>query len=256
MKTKIDILQRLFFLITAAAVVWGLYLAARAPGEATQGDAAKLLFVHVPAAITAYLALGVGLLAALWYLIRRSPAADRMSSSAIEVGVIFTVVTLVSGMIWGRAVWGLWWDWNDARLMSTAIMFFYYMGYLALRRSIIDPEARAGRCAVLAVIGFIQIPIVHYSVLWFRTLHQGPTILRPDGFRSTMDEEFALSLAVGIMAFVAAMTLMLTSRLTLSRLQDARNDLSGLGPPVGRGVTAPFMGGPTMGGPTMGGPNG
>ena len=240
---SLDLAARLSGGAALAAAGLSLYTAAAAPSEVAQGEAAKLLFVHVPAVIAAYLALGAGFLAALWYLIRPSPAADRISASAVDVGLVFTAVTLLSGMIWGRAVWGVWWDWGDARMMSTAVMFFFYLGYTALRRAMPDGGARSGRCAVLAVIGLLQVPIVHYSVLWFRTLHQGPSILRPGGISSTMDGAFAVPLAVGILAFGAAMTSLLAGRLILMRLEDARNGLSGLGPPVGGGVTAPFMGG-------------
>lgn len=239
---KLELAARISGGVALAAVGFSLYTAGAAPSEITQGDAARLLFIHVPAVIAAYLALGTGFLAALWHLIRSSPAADRLSASAVEVGVIFTALTLLSGMIWGRAVWGVWWDWSDARMMSTAVMFFFYMGYLALRRAMPGGKARSVRCAVLAVVGFLQVPVVHYSVLWFRTLHQGPAVLRPDGFNSTMDEVFALPLTLGILAFAAAMTGLMAGRLILMRLDEARGELWGLGPPVGGRVTAPFMG--------------
>ena len=243
---KLDLAANISGGVALAAVGVTLYAAASAPSEVTQGEGAKLLFVHVPAVIAAYLALGTGFLAALWHLIRRSAAADRLSASAIDVGVVFTALTLLSGMVWGRAVWGVWWDWGDARMMSTAVMFFFYIGYQALRRSMPEGGARSGRCAVMAVVGFLQVPAVHYSVLHFRTLHQGPAILGPDGwpdgFSSTMDEAFALPLTLGILAFTAAMTSLMAARLILMRLDEARGELWGLGPPVGERVAAPFMG--------------
>ncbi|MDE0168653.1 MAG: cytochrome c biogenesis protein CcsA [bacterium] len=226
----------------AVLLASSLYMSLSTPAEETQGEAAKLLFVHVPSAITAYIALGVGLLAAVWYLIRRSPSADLLSASAIEIGVLFTGLTLLTGMIWGRHVWGLWWDWGDARMMSTAVLFFFYVGYLALRRAITDPRVRAARCAILGVIAFVQVPIVHYSVLWFRTLHQGPTIIRPDVANATMDEAFGRPLVVSIVGFALLLAFLLTTRFRLARVEAEVADLSLRDSPVGGAVAPPRLG--------------
>lgn len=227
----------------AAAVLLGLglYMSVNAPAEETQGEAARLLFVHVPSVIAAYLALGIGLLAAAWYLVRRSPGADLLSASAIEIGVLFTAITLLTGMIWGRHVWGLWWDWGDARMMSTAVMFFFYVGYLALRRAITDPRVRAARCAILGVVAFVQVPIVHYSVLWFRTLHQGPTIIRPDLANATIDESFSRPLVMSIVAFASLLAFLLATRVRLARLEAEAADLSLRAAPVGGAVAPPRL---------------
>lgn len=218
-----------------------LYSASRAPEEETQGEAARLLFVHVPSVITAYLALGVGVLGAVWYLVRRSPAADLISAAAIEIGVLFTGLTLLTGMIWGRLVWGVWWDWSDARMVATAVLFFIYVGYLALRRSIIDDRVRAGRCAVLGIIAFIQVPIVHYSVLWFRTLHQGPTLIRPDVANATMDTSFAQPLGISIVAFVAVFAFLVIVRLVLAHTEMMVIGMSHRAAPAGSSVGPPRL---------------
>ena len=225
----------------AVLLVSALYMSLNSPSEETQGEAAKLLFVHVPSAITAYIALGVGLVTAVWYLIRRSANADLLSASAIEIGVLFTGLTLLTGMIWGRYVWGLWWDWGDARMMSTAVLFFFYVGYLALRRAITDTRVRAGRCAILGVIAFVQVPIVHYSVLWFRTLHQGPTIIRPDLANATIDESFRRPLLVSIAAFASLFAFLLATRFRLARVEAAIAYLSLRAAPVGGAVTPPRL---------------
>lgn len=228
----------------AATVLLGfaLYMSLDTPAEETQGEAAKLLFVHVPSAITAYIALGVGLITAVWYLIRRSPSADLLSASAIEIGVLFTGLTLLTGMIWGRYVWGLWWDWGDARMMSTAVLFFFYVGYLALRRAITDPRVRAARCAILGVVAFVQVPIVHYSVLWFRTLHQGPTIIRPDLANATIDESFRRPLLMSIVAFASLFAFLLATRFRLAVVEAAVGRLSLRAEPVGGAVAPPRLG--------------
>lgn len=221
----------------------GIYMSATAPDEETQGEAARLLFVHVPSAITAYIALGTGLVAAAWYLIRRSPASDLVSAAAIEVGVLFTTMTLLTGMIWGRFVWGVWWDWGDARMVSTAVLFFFYLGYLALRRSIMDPRVRAVRCAVLGIVGFVQVPIVHYSVLWFRTLHQGPSIIRPDLANSTMDAAFVAPLSAVLSAFITALAYLVLVRTRIARLEAAVARFTTTSQPVGASVSPPSLGG-------------
>ena len=216
-----------------------LYMSITAPEEETQGEAARLLFVHVPSVITAYIALGAGLVAAAWFLIRRSPTTDLVSAAAIEVGVLFTAITLLTGMIWGRVVWGVWWDWGDARMVSTAVLFFFYLGYLALRRSITDPRVRAVRCAVLGIVGFVQVPIVHYSVLWFRTLHQGPSVIRPDLANSTIDAVFLGPLGAALAAFLVALVYLVLVRMRIARLEEEISGLSGTTQPVGASVGPP-----------------
>ncbi|MYH56149.1 MAG: cytochrome C biogenesis protein [Acidimicrobiia bacterium] len=231
-------------LIGAASLcllVGALYLALTAPPDQQQGEAAKLLFVHVPSIITAYIAYGIGLISAIWYLIRRSMAADRISSSAIEIGVLFTAITLATGMIWGRYVWGVWWDWGDARMISTSVLFFLYLGYLALRRAIQDPRIRAGRCAVLGIVAFVQVPIVHYSVLWMRTLHQGPTIIRPDLANSTVDSEFGLPLGVSILAFLSLLLFLMSARVRVTSLEDDLSRRLGTDQPVGALIVPPRL---------------
>ena len=175
-----------------------LVLALVVPPEQTQGDLARIMFVHVPAAWLAYLAFGVTLLGSALYLIRTDMKWDRLAAASAEVGVYFTGLTLVLGMIWGKPTWGVWWTW-DARLVLTAVMFFVYLGYLALRRGIPDPVDRAKRSAWLGILGVVQIPLVHFSVLWWRTLHQPPTILRPGEIQ--MDAPFFSALMASLVAF-------------------------------------------------------
>lgn len=229
--------------VTLLLLAWGISTAVAAPPEQTQGEFAKMLFVHVPSVITAYVALAIGLVGGVWYLIRRSPGADRVSAAAIEIGVVFTALTLLTGMIWGRPVWGVWWDWGDARMMSTAFMFFFYVGYLALRRSIPERQVRAQRSAVLAIIAFVQVPIVHFSVTWFRTLHQGPTILRPDIENAPMDAVFARALGINMIAFLALFATLLTLRLHLARLEEEAETAMAEAPLAGSAIVPPELGG-------------
>ena len=236
--------RRILHVTTALSLGAGLALAAAAPAEETQGDLGRLLFVHVPVVIAAYAALATGMAAALFYIIRRSPAADRVSASAVEIGTVFTGLTLLTGMIWGRPTWGVWWDWGDARMMSTAVLFFFCLSYLALRRSITDPARRAVRCSALALIAFAQVPIVHFSVQWFRTLHQGPTILRPDLGAAPIDPVYGRALGVMILAFLFLFASLLAVRLDLARREAAWEEAAVSSEPAGRAVAAPELGNP------------
>jgi len=185
-------------LAAAAALVAALVAAVLVPPERNMGDLARIMFVHVPAAWLAYLAFGITLVGSIVYLATRRMKWDRLAAASAEIGVYFNGLTIALGMIWGKSTWGVWWTW-DARLVLTAIMFFVYLGYLGLRRGIADPLARARRSAWLGVLGAVQIPIVHFSVVWWRGLHQPPSIIRPGGIQ--MDTEFRIALMVALTAF-------------------------------------------------------
>ncbi len=235
--------QRALIATTALLIGWGVFLGITVPPEATQGDFAKMFFVHVPSVITAYLALAVGLVMGVWYLVTKSRLADRLSAGAIEIGVMFTGLTLVTGMIWGKPVWGVWWSWGDARMMSTAFMFFFYLGYLALRRAIPDPDVRAGRSAILAIVAFAQVPIVHFSVTWFRTLHQGPTVIQPDFANAPLDPVYGRAFGVNLLAFLALFATLLTMRVALARLEEASDAPISRDAVAGAAIVAPELGG-------------
>ena len=200
------------------ALAGALVAAVLVPPEATMGDLARVLFVHVPAAWLAYLAFGVTLIAGTSYLATRSLRWDRLAGASAEIGVFFTALTIALGMIWGKSTWGVWWTW-DARLVLTAVMLFVYLGYLALRRSILDAETRARRAAWLGIIAAFQIPIVHFSVQWWRTLHQPPTILRPGEMQ--IDPPFFTALLVSLAAFTLLYITLVRQRIDLSRVDAA-----------------------------------
>ena len=180
--------------LLAAALVAAVLV----PPERNMGDLARIMFVHVPAAWLAYLAFGVTLVGSLGYLTTRRMKWDRLAAASAEIGVYFNGLTIALGMIWGKSTWGVWWTW-DAHLVLTAIMFFVYLGYLGLRRGITDPAARARRSAWLGMLGAVQIPLVHFSVIWWRGLHQPPSIIRPGGIQ--MDPPFRVALVIALVAY-------------------------------------------------------
>jgi heme exporter protein C len=149
------------------------------PPDQTQGELVRLIYVHPGAATACYVAFGLCALASAAYLWPRTRSRrwDRLAAASAEVGVVMCVVTLVTGSIWGRGSWGVWWTW-DARLTLTALLLAVFVGYLALRRAGGDPDSRAKRSAVVALVCVLLVPVDHEATTWWQTLHQGNTLLR------------------------------------------------------------------------------
>jgi heme exporter protein C len=166
--------------VVALLLLVGVYIRALAftPLERFQGAAQKIFYLHVPAAWSAMLAMGLVGLASVLYLLLRDWRFDRFAAASAEVGTVFCVVMLTTGPLWARPVWGTWWTW-DARLTLTLFLFFLYIGYLLLRQAVADPGVRARYSAVLGICGTVLLPFIHLSVYLFRTLHPQPIVLKP-----------------------------------------------------------------------------
>lgn len=203
----------------AVLAVLGLWVA---PPDAVQRDAQRLMYLHVPAAWLAFLAFGVTALASALYLWPRTRAMvwDHIAGASAEIGVVFTGLTLVLGSLWGRPVWGIWWAW-DARLVTTAVLFFLYVGYLALRR--IPGPGRAKRCAIAALVAFVDVPVVHFSVDWWRTLHQEGTVFN-DELKAHIHGTMAFTLFWGVIAFTLLYVYLLDRRYRLEALEEGREE--------------------------------
>jgi heme exporter protein C len=166
--------------LTVLALAAGLYLARGAPDDYQQGAAAKIMFVHVPSAWLAMFTWMLMSIAALGTLVWRHPLADVAAKAAAPIGAAFTLICLVTGMLWGRPMWGAYWVW-DARLTSVLVLFLMYLGVIALWRTVEDPS-RAGRAAaILTLVGAVNIPIIKWSVDWWNTLHQPSSVLKLGG---------------------------------------------------------------------------
>jgi len=205
-----------------ALVAFGLF---GAPTDAVQGDAQRVMYLHVPSAWLAYLAFFVTAAASAFFLWPRTRATvwDRVAGASAELGVMFTALALVLGSIWGRPVWGIWWAW-DARLVSTALLFFLFLGYLALRRIPGgDPVGVAKRNAIAALIAFVDVPIVHFSVEWWRTLHQQATVFNPE-LNPQIHGVMGLTLWIGTIAFTLAFVYLLDRRYRLAVLEDGQEE--------------------------------
>ena len=179
-----------------------------APSDEAQGEVYRIMYFHVPSAITAFLSSFILLFFSLWTLFKRSPVAASWSKACAEVGFMYTAITLITGSIWGRPTWGVWWEW-DARLTTTLILALLYAGYLIFTNSMAPGPQRDRMAAALGLIIAIDIPIIYKSVEWWRTLHQPPSLLRSGG--STMDPEMRsiLFLCMFAMFFIAGWLLWL-----------------------------------------------
>jgi heme exporter protein C len=170
------------WLASATAILFavGLYLSFAAPPDYQQGDTVRIMFIHVPAAWVAMMAYGFLALASLVSLVNRHPLADVAAKQAAPIGALFTALALITGSLWGRPMWGTYWEW-DGRLTSFLLLFFLYLGYIALWNAI-ENEVRAGKAAaILALVGVVNLPIIEFSVQWWTTLHQGESIVRSGG---------------------------------------------------------------------------
>ena len=157
-------------------ILWALTVAF-GPYDVTQGISSKLLYVHVPTVWIAYLGYSLTFVYSLLYLVKKDHRYDVLASSNAKSGVLFTVTTLIAGSAWGKATWGTWWVWGDARLNLTAILLLVYLGYLASRKFTDDLGKTSRNSAFIGIFGIIQLPILHFSVIWWRSVHQQASIL-------------------------------------------------------------------------------
>lgn len=216
---------RVLGIITLGGVGWLLAFGLGfSPADRRQREAVRILYVHVPSAWLAYLAFIVTAAASAAYLAskRHSLGWDRVAGASAEVGVLFMGITLVTGMLWGRLTWGVFWEW-DARLTTTAFLFVTYVGYLAVRRLGGSHGQRARRSAVLALLAVLEIPLVHWSVKLWRSLHQEGTVLNTDG-DIDMDGLMLFTLFVGVVAFTLMYAWLVIHRQRAMAVEDVLED--------------------------------
>ena len=190
------------------------------PPDAAMGNVVRILYVHVANAWLAYLAFVVVFVASVAYLWTKRLIFDAIAVASAEIGVLFTGLTLVLGSIWARPTWGVWWSW-EPRLITTAVMFAMYVGYLLLRNLSDDLDRRATRAAILGIVLVVDVPIVHLSVTWMNALHQLPSVLRPD-LSPTLDPSMLASLIAMTIAFTVLYADLMTARVDIERRRQAR----------------------------------
>lgn len=165
-------------LVSMAAIIiaWNLHtIFIEVPDEANQGAIFRIIYFHVPFAITSFIGFYIAMFSGIGFLIKKNLRFDSVAAAITEVSFSFGMVTLITGMIWGRIIWGIWWTW-DPRLTSYFICLLLYAGYLMLRRAVDDPTQRATLCAVLSIFAALDIVIVWKSIEWWRTQHPGPVL--------------------------------------------------------------------------------
>ena len=182
----------------AGVLAIGLVLAFRAPPDYQQGLTVLIMYIHVPAAWLAMMCYAVIATSSVGTLVWRHPLADVSAKAAAPIGACFTFLALVTGSLWGKPMWGTWWVW-DARLTSVLLLFLMYLGLIALWRAFDDPARAARPVAVLALVGFVNIPIIKFSVDWWNTLHQPASVFRFDG--PTIDSSMLWPLMVMAVAY-------------------------------------------------------
>lgn len=159
----------------AATLIWGLYLAFASPEDYQQGDTVRIMYIHVPSAWMGLMVYGLMGVASFFGLIFRHALADAAAKAMAPIGAVFTGLALITGALWGWPMWGVPWQW-DGRMTSELVLFLFYIAYIALHASIEDETRAARMCAILALVGLVNLPIVHFSVLWWNGLHQGNRI--------------------------------------------------------------------------------
>ncbi|PSH66630.1 heme transporter HemC [Phyllobacterium brassicacearum] len=184
--------------LTALVLAIGFWLSMQAPDDYQQGATVKIMFIHVPFAWLSMMCYTIMTIAALGTLVWRHPLADVSAKAAAPIGAVFTALALITGSLWGKPMWGTWWVW-DARLTSVFVLFLMYLGIIALTRAMDDPAKSAKATAILTLVGFINIPIIKFSVDWWNTLHQPASVLRMGG--STIDPSLLWPLLVMAVGF-------------------------------------------------------
>ena len=203
------------FPVTVLAIGFAGWLNFAAPLELTEGIVQKTMYVHVPAALNAYLALIVAVIAAIGFLRNRSRAWDRVALCSMEIGAVYCTIVLLTGPVWGRAMWGVWWQW-DARLTSTLVLWFMFVGYLVVRVLAPDRETGAKWSAVVAIMALLDAYLVHESVQWWRTLHPLPKF----STGGLPDPMMRHAFESGWLAFAILYVFLLFLRLSVEKLSD------------------------------------
>jgi heme exporter protein C len=211
------LLSKLFLALTLVALGFAAYQALMvAPTEQTMGNVQRIFYYHVPSAWTAFLLFFANFVASVVYILRRNVAADAIAAATAEVGVVFCTVVLVTGPIWARPVWGIWWTW-DARLTTTLVLWLIYVSYLVLRRYSTGSQTPI-LAAALAIFGFVDVPIVYMTIRWFRTQHPSPVI--GGGQNSGLDPSMWPPLLWNWLAFSMLAIILVVVRYRLQRMEE------------------------------------
>jgi len=233
MTNRLNVYEKAALGAVALMLVAAGFIFVFAPEDALQGPVQRIFYLHVSSAIAAYGCFAVVLVGGIVYLWKDNVTADRLARAAAVVGLVFTTVTLVMGMIWAKPIWGTFWTW-DARLTSTLVLWIIYAGYLMVRR-LAEPGRQAARfAAVVGIFGFIDVPVVHFSVTWWRTVHPGPVVIN-DALPAQMLVAFLITMACTLS--LAAVMVSIRYRIEVVTDQAAERIVSAVVAPSNAGST-------------------
>ena len=216
---------RLWLLLLAAGLmlVDGYLIFVVAPTDAVLGHIQRIFYIHVPISILSFLGFLLCAIAGIGYLIRRGAGWDRLAHASAEVGVVFVTLALITGVIWARPVWGVWWTW-EPRLTTTLILWFIYVAYLMIRQYAPTPQQGRVWSAVVGIIGFVDVPIVYYSVQWWRSIHP-VQVIGPEAADDALEPIMARILIFSLVAMLALFTYLLLERIALRKAEDTVSQL-------------------------------
>ena len=211
-------LTGIVFLVAMAAIF--LYV----PTEQTEGPVQRIMYIHIPSAWLSFFAFFIVFICSILFLWKKERECDIYAHASAEIGVIFCSLVLITGPIWAKPIWGTWWVW-DARLTSTLILWLIYVAYLMLRAQTDAGSMRARYAAVLGIVGFLNIPFIHFSVLWWRTFHPEPKVISSEGFGKGMETSMLITLGISLCAFTLLYFLLMGQRVRQEKLKDEIDSL-------------------------------
>ena len=217
-------LRTILLLVTGLLMLADLYLIFMvAPTDAVMGDVQRVFYFHVPMAIMSFLAFFVVFVASVGYLARRGRRWDSVAHASAEVGVLFVSLALITGIIWGRPVWNTWWTW-EPRLTTTLILWLIYVSYLMIRSYAPSQDKAARYSAVVGIIGFVDVPIVYYSVVWWRSIHPSP-VVGPFAESGALEPVMLMTLLFSLVTFVVLFALLVWERAALRDSEDQLREM-------------------------------
>ena len=217
-------LRTILLLVTGLLMLADLYLIFMiAPTDAVMGDVQRVFYFHVPMAIMSFLAFFVVFVASVGYLVRRGRRWDSVAHASAEVGVLFVSLALITGIIWGRPVWNTWWTW-EPRLTTTLILWLIYVSYLMIRSYAPSQDKAARYSAVVGIIGFVDVPIVYYSVVWWRSIHPSP-VVGPFAESGALEPIMLMTLLFSLVTFMVLFALLVWERAALRDSEDKLGEM-------------------------------
>lgn len=189
------------------------------PTEKTEGAVQRIMYFHVPSAWLAFFSFFIVFLSSILFLWKKEREWDIYALASAEIGMVFCSLVLITGPIWARPIWGAWWVW-DARLTSTLILWLIYAAYLMLRYQTDAGSMRARFAAVLGIVGFLDIPFIHFSVLWWRTFHPQPKMISPEGLGKGLDPSMLATLMISVAAFTLLYFALMGQRIQIEKMKD------------------------------------